>query len=144
MANDIFGYDKSKTMSATSLLPPGSIKVTIGGEIKLAQTVDINYQREISPTYELGSENVYLVTGKSSGTMNVSRLIGSVFENYLPKEPCAVQSITVTKSSKGVCGDGNVSLTMSGMLQSVTFSANAGALTVTDGASYTLISLSKS
>lgn len=144
MANDIFGYDKSTTTTNTPLLPPGSIKVTIEGEIKLAQTVDINYQREISPTYELGSENVYLVAGKSSGTMNISRLIGSAFENYLPKDPCAVQSITVTKSSNSKCGKGDVTLKMSGMLQSVTFGANAGALTVTDGASYTLISLSKS
>lgn len=140
MANDIFGYNKD-AVSSVGLIPPGAVTLTINGKINLAQSVEINYQREITPVYELGSENVYLVAGKSSGTLNVARMIGEALVQFKPSSPCATENITITKGDS-TCGTGNLQLSMTGMIRSVRFSAQAGQVTVTDGADYLLSSLS--
>lgn len=141
MAKDIFGYNR-ESFGSEKILPPGAIKVSVGGAINLVQSVSVTYQREVSPTYELGSEDVYLVAGKSNGTVEVSRLIGDALEPYLPGSACELQDITITKGT-ATCGDGEVNLVMRGMVQRLTFSAQAGDLTVTDGATFTISSLSK-
>lgn len=140
MAKDIFGYNKNKETS-TGLLPPGAIILTIDGtRVNLAQEVRITYGRDVTPVYELGSEDVHLVSGKASGTCNVQRMIGDALKGYLPNSPCDIQNISVTKGS-AVCGSGSVSLHMQGMLKSVGFTATAGQLTVTDSAEFTISSL---
>lgn len=142
MATDIFGYNKDN-VSTTALLPPGAILVSIdGSKIALAQSVNVMYRRETQPVYELGSENVYLVSGKSSGTVEVQRMIGDAFDSYVSGDPCGMQDINITKGS-ATCGDGDVSLSMKGMCTQIGFRADAGGLTVTDSASFTIVTLSK-
>lgn len=141
MATDIYGYNKNK-LEDDSILPPGAIKVTVNDALNLVQSVEVTYQREVQPQYELGSENVYLVAGKSNGTVNIDRLIGDALDPYLPGSACELQDINIEKGEAS-CGTGSASLSMKGMLQSVKMSARASDLTVTDGATFVISSLSK-
>lgn len=142
MAKDIFGYNKNKE-SAAGLLPPGAIIVTIDdNQLNLAQEVRVEYARDVTPVYELGSENVYMVAGKSAGTCTISRMIGDAFKGYLPNSPCDIQNISITRGS-AVCGTGSVSLHMQGMIKQVGFVATAGQLTVTDSATFQITSLTE-
>lgn len=55
-----------------------SATVTFGnyGAGFLAQSLRITYAQEVGRVYELGSNRVYLVSGRSNGTGQIMRLIG--------------------------------------------------------------------
>jgi len=44
----------------------------------LMQSLQWNYQQHISRLYELGSANIYLVAGRTQGTVNMTRVLGPV------------------------------------------------------------------
>ncbi len=72
---DIFGADK-KVHGADKIVMSSGVKVSFDDDVKLAQSVDLQYQRQVQPVYELGSEDIWVSLTPASGTCNMSRVVG--------------------------------------------------------------------
>ncbi len=146
MASDYFGYDKQSfdpgnivgaTMVAVSISSGG------GNNLCLVQSVNVSYQRQVQPTYELGSDSVWLVAGTSSGTCGLSRALGrkgqgstAFWETFKPEDPCKSTNITIAKGD-GACGlDPGRIQCESCLLTSISSAVQVGNLTVTEDAQY--------
>lgn len=135
---DFFGYNKT-TKGPGDIASANAVIVKINNnKVNLAQTVSITYSRTVTPSYELGSDTVYLTAGHSGGSCNIERLIGetSAFEPYRAN-PCALVNITVAKGITS-CAKDIGTITMQGVLQQIGSSVNAGTFTVTDRADYVI------
>lgn len=134
---EYFGYSKN-IKGPDSIGSTSAVLVKIdGSDVKLAQSVSIEYSRNISPQFELGSEDIYYTIAPASGTCTIERLVGegSALQPFKPKDPCKAQTITIA-SGNPTCGSQIGTITMKGMCQSVKFNATVGQFTVTDGATY--------
>lgn len=143
---DFFGYNKT-AKGMENITSPSMVAVSIGGSggaLSLAQQCDVTYQREIAPVYELGSDSVWMTGGKSSGSCNISRAIGSAgggagtkFLNpFKPADPCKTTQITISKGA-GTCGAEPGNLTCKGcLLQQIQVQVQVGQLFVTDSATF--------
>lgn len=136
---DVFGYDKTvkgpgEIVSASAVM----VKLGDSGKVNLAQAVTIDYQRTVTPNYELGSETVFLTAGHSAGTCRIERLVGETkaLEPYVTSNSCDPTTITVAKSGDLKCSKDIGTLTMKGLPSSVSVAVQAGQFTVTDSATY--------
>ena len=77
MAKDFFGYTKDAKGPGNVVSPTMVILSIDGKKLRLAQSASVSYQRQVEPTYEIGSDSVWMVAGKSSGTCEVQRAIGN-------------------------------------------------------------------
>lgn len=134
---EYFGYTKN-IKGPDSIGTTAAVLVKIdGGDVKLAQSVTVEYQRAINPQFELGSEDIYYTIAPASGTCSIERIVGmgKALDCFKPKDPCKLQSITIA-SGNPTCGAQIGTISMRGICQSVKFSASVGQFTVTDGATY--------
>jgi len=80
-------------------------KVKFGGlsADHLVQSIQYQYQQQISMLYELGSPNVYFNGGRSQGTANMSKMLIAKSNNddflRLYNDVCAPNDIVVTQAS---------------------------------------------
>lgn len=72
---DIFGAEKN-AHSAEEIVMSSGVLVSIGGPVHLAQQVNLQYQRQIQPIYELGSEDIWVSITPASGTCTINRAVG--------------------------------------------------------------------
>ena len=142
---DVFGYTKV-AKGPGNIVSPSMVMVMIDGErVYLAQTCSMTYQRSVTPTYELGSDSVWMTAGHSSGPWSVSRAGGNeaMVEPYLPDNACSTQTITVGKGD-GQCGMDPGTLTATGcILETVGVNLSIGTQVVTDQASWKVGNLSR-
>lgn len=139
---EYFGYTKEvKGPEHVGVTSAVLVKVD-GGDVKLAQSCNIKYGRQVTPHFELGSDNVYLTVGSASGTVDISRIIGvtKALEPYKGQNPCKKQTISVARGSSQ-CGLDIGTITMEGLLTEVGVNIDVGQFTVTDNAQYTIGSL---
>jgi hypothetical protein len=137
MSKDIFGYTKV-AKGIENIASPSLVAVSVNGKINLAQSCTINYQRELQPVFELGSENIWMTGGKSQGDCNIERAVGegAVWGQFSNGDPCTAQTIVVSKGSVS-CGEWNGTVRCTGcLLQNVSVSAQVGSLVVTESAKY--------
>jgi hypothetical protein len=141
---DYFGYNKT-AKGPGNIVSTSMVLVAIGGKsVKLAQQVTINYQRQITPQYEIGSDSVYMVAGQSGGTWDITRAVGEsgLLKPYKPGDACAITNLAMSKGS-GICGMDPGFITATGcILQSVGVQANVGSTIVTDNARWFVGALS--
>lgn len=142
---DVFGYTKV-AKGPGNIVSPSMVMVMIDGErVYLAQECRMAYQRSVTPTYELGSDSVWMTAGHSSGTCSITRAVGNeaLIEPYLPGDACSTQTITVGKGD-GQCGMDPGTLTATGcILQSVGATLSVGTQVVTDQGSWNIGNLSR-
>lgn len=155
MASDYFGQDKQ-------VYDPGNIvgynMVTVylknneNSNLCLAQDVGVQYGRNVTPQYELGSDSVWLVAGSASGSCTITRALGrkgsegtgAFWSAFKPDDACTGTTITLTKGS-GACGLDPGRLVMSNsMLQSMSSSISVGNLVITEQATYVVGKVSTS
>ena len=141
---DYFGYNKT-AKGPGNIVSTSMVLVAIGGRsVKLAQQVTINYQRQVTPQYEVGSDSVYMVAGQSGGTWNITRAVGDtgLLKPYKPGNACDTTTLAMSKGN-GVCGMDPGMITGTGcILQSVGVQASVGSTIVTDNAQWMVGSLS--
>jgi hypothetical protein len=147
MASDYFGYDK-QSFDPGNIVGATMVAVSIdnggGGNLCLVQSASVQYNRNVQPTYELGSDSVWLVAGTSSGDVSISRALGrkgsgstAFWETFKPQDPCKSTTITIAKGD-GACGlDPGRIMCESCLLTSMSSSVQVGSLTVTEDARYT-------
>ena len=141
---DYFGYNKT-AKGPGNVVSSSMVLMSIGGtSVKLAQSVTVDYSRNITPAFEVGSDSVYMVAGQSTGTWTVQRAVGdsAILKPYKPGNACETTSLAMSKGS-GSCGMDPGMLTATGcILRSVGFNAAVGSTIVTDSASWQIGSLS--
>lgn len=141
---DYFGYNKT-AKGPGNIVSTSMVLVAIGSNtVKLAQQVTIQYLRNITPQYEVGSDSVYMVAGQSSGSWAITRAVGEskLLKPYKPGDACATTTLTMSKGN-GICGMDPGMITGSGaILQQVGVQASVGSTIVTDNASWMIGSLS--
>lgn len=152
MAKDFFGYTKD-AKGPGNVVSPTMVILSIDGEkLRLAQSVTLSYQRQVEPTYEIGSDSVWMVAGKSSGTCEVSRSIGNadngvtggLFKPFQPSDPCKTQTLMIMRGD-GQCGMDPGTIYCGGcLLTNVSAQIQVGALVVTDSATYNVGTVSLS
>lgn len=82
MPADIFGRESSTfggafaADAATMTFAGGAAGATAAGSGTLVQTVNVNYQQQIQKLYEVGSNQIYHVGGRTQGTGSIARIIG--------------------------------------------------------------------
>lgn len=66
----------------------------------LVQSIDINYARQISRIWELGSEDTYYIVGRTEGQAGLSQIVGSQERDILDElaDACAAKSKVLTLS----------------------------------------------
>lgn len=151
MARDYYGYVKDAKGPGNVVSPTMVVVAIDGDKLRLAQSATVNYRREVQPTYELGSDSVWMVAGKTSGSCELSRAIGNadsssgqMLQPYRPDSACDTQTIMITKGD-GHCGMDPGTIYCGGcLLSNVGVTVNVGSLTLTDSASYTVGSVSLS
>jgi hypothetical protein len=141
---DYFGYNKT-AKGPGNMVSTSMVLVAIGGKsVKLAQQVTINYQRQITPQYEVGSDSVYMVAGQSGGTWQITRAVGEtgLLKPYKPGDACSTTTLAMSKGN-GICGMDPGLITGTGcILQSVGVNAAVGSTIVTDNATWMVGALS--
>lgn len=77
MSLDIYGYNKT-TKSGNELMTSDVATISFGnGERKLMQSVTADYRNDVQETYEIGSADIYLQAGNSSGSISADRVVGT-------------------------------------------------------------------
>lgn len=72
------GAFKASSLDVTLTLPGGGGPKSLVG--LMFQNMAMQYQRNLSEFYEIGSENVYRVEGRGSGNLSIARLGGPTQE----------------------------------------------------------------
>jgi hypothetical protein len=139
---DFFGYSRKVTAPGTAL-PAEFATLTLGEDsasVLLLQSAQISYAHTVQPFFEIGSADLYWVTGQPMGSAQIGRAVGQ--EGFLQKfgkgTACAkVQSLSLGVKTQGGCVD----ITASGkgvnllncMPESIMISVQAGALQMQEG-----------
>ena len=73
--SDIFGYNRQT--QANQIISSDNAVIDLGaGRIGLVQNYSASYNHQVEPRYEMGSSTLFWVTGKPSGQLQVSKLVG--------------------------------------------------------------------
>lgn len=139
---DFFGYNRKVTAPGTAL-PAEFATLTLGDDaaaILLLQQAQISYAHQVQPFFEIGSADLYWVTGQPSGTAQIGRVVGQ--EGFLQKfgkgQACAqVQSLSLGLKTEGGCitvkSAGKGINLLNCMPEAVTIAVQAGALQMQEG-----------
>lgn len=52
------------------------VLTTNGGQVSLAQNVNVNYNQALQRVFELGSFDIYMASGRTAGTLQIGRILG--------------------------------------------------------------------
>lgn len=156
MAKDIFGYEKdTKTGGVLSFSEVAiSIDDSSGSDkIYLVQSARLQYRRVVTPVMAAGTSTIFLSPQPGTGEFAITRAIGNstktsgsgnVGTKFKEDSHCKINKIKVFKVEGNGCADTpNCNISMDGMLTSYDFQINVAGqgVTVTDGATYTIVSV---
>jgi hypothetical protein len=137
MAEDFLGYDRS--VKAKEILSADFAKLQFGDEkAKLVQSVSGTYGHQIQAMYEAGSSALYWVNGQPSGSLQISRVIGSKGWFYLfngTNVACTLLEPITVKLDGDTCNLSTERDTIKledSILESISFSYGAGDLKITE------------
>lgn len=143
MASEYFGFDKT-VHGPDEITSTAAVLVRIdSGTVKLAQTVTIDYNREIKHNFELGSYDVYFTVAPASGTCTIERLVGdgTVLKPFKPSDPCKPVKLFL-QGIGAQCSAEFGTVSMEGIPSKVGITASVQNFTVTDTATYEIGKLS--
>lgn len=136
MAQDVFGLNKNVYNSRYITRGSGVLISFNSKDVHLAQSCNINYQREVTPIYELGSEDIYAGSSNPAGTAEISKIISShafALELFKLNDGCSAINFEVGGGDS--CGaDFGIIKCPNSMLTSVGIQATAGQASVTENA----------
>jgi len=153
MAEDIF----QAKGSVGGVFKGTLVAMVIGGltaaKGSLVQSVNINYARQVSRIWELGSEDTYFVLGHTQGNAALSKIVGRQDTDVLQAMSDACQAInqviTLTSTGGGIggqCLDDNLdfNLVITGpIMDSIGFGVNANNFLITQDASIQFAALAR-
>lgn len=145
MPTDIFGY--SRDGSALGQVASSEFAaVNIAGKLALVQSVDVSYQQSIDEVKTIGDSNIYWVPGRPSGTVNVTKLVGTggFFEKWGADSCGQINSMSVDLNS-GKCDiNATGSVTLTGcVVESFQMTMNSQNQTISETAQMKVATVSK-
>ena len=128
-----------------------TIALTLGGagiQGALVQNIGINYQRNVSRIWELGSDDTYYVVGHTEGQATLSRIVGRADADLLDElaDVCSAKDRTLNMTGVAdTCeGQGNFAIVMVGpVLTSRNFSISADQFIITSQSALMFSGLNK-
>lgn len=125
MAKDIFGYEATHGGSFKKS-SKGGFAFSGAGAIALVQNWNVQYQQNVNPLYEVGSDKVYWTGAHAAGTMTLTRVVSKTHKDIvsLLGTLCSPTSPRIIAAED--CDGGDVSLQLRGcIVQSVSWSGQA-------------------
>ncbi len=143
MATDFFGYNR-KIGSSNELASSEYATLSVNGKVNLCQSVDVQYQQDTKPIYEVGNPSVYFVTGHAQGSIRFGRIAGSgSFWANLKNSNCGQISKVSINSDGGGCYGAGGKLNFDGaIIRSVSLTINTGAIEIAEQADLIVASMS--
>lgn len=153
---DIFGYSNKVASEGKVVSSPMVMVAITGGKndsspyLALVQQVNVQYARQMTPVYEIGSDAIMFNASGATGSVSIQRAVGENFGTgkhgtllspFLPSDPCSMQTIVIKKGTGTNCATDPGTVTATGMVQSVGITIPVGGALLTDNASYQIASL---
>jgi len=121
MAADIFNREQ---LNVGGVFASDKAVMTISGGTSLGkgalvQSVNVTYQQQIQQLYELGSNNVYPIVGRASGTIEVQKIVSDKSFDKALFDACQGGATVQFAGLNGVCaGDvgGSINVTCKGVI----------------------------
>lgn len=134
MSQDILGYERT-AHAPGSVLTGDYALVTLGGAVALVQQTNVNYTQQVEPIYEIGTPDLYWVTGQAMGQMTANAAVGSggFFSSFKGGSCGSIESAGISLHGKGNCGgnglakSGSAIHVQSAVVQSLGATVQAGA-----------------
>lgn len=138
---DVFGYEKAAKVGG--LASPSNVGVFIGntGALALAQSVRLQYGRQVRAVTTLGSDSVWMQPGPASGTLDVTRIVGEegAFAGYQDVGPCETTTISIAGTGTSNCGGKFGTVTCTGcMFTTVGLNISVQDMMIMDNATWTV------
>lgn len=142
---DLFGY--SRTGNAIGQVASAEYaSVNVGGKLALVQDVNVTYQQQIDEVKAVGDSNVYWIPGRPSGSINVTKLVGTggFFSGWTAGQCGEISSLSVnlTGGQCGFSGSGNLSFS-GAVAESFSLTMNAQNHTVSESAQIKVATISR-
>lgn len=146
---DIFGYENN-TRNNGQVASANFASFTLGSGPSISgsaliQSVSVKYGQAVEEVAQVGSPQVYWLPGRPSGSIEVSRLVGSGgFLSGWSAECGTIDTMRIT-SGAGKCGfaaGGTLSFS-GGIIEQVTINLGSDKQTIAEGVSIKIASLSK-
>jgi len=141
---DIFGHNRT-ARSAGEIASSEFAAISVGGQNALVQNFQANYTQQVDQIFEVGDTNIHFVPGRASGTINVTKLVGSGgFFSIWRGNTCGRITPVSVRVDGGKCGfTGSARLNFDGgIIQSFSLSMNAQQLQIAESASILVASMS--
>jgi hypothetical protein len=127
----------------------GSVSSTLVGA--LVQSIALNYSREITRVWELGSLNQYYIQGHTQGQGQLQQIVGpqgvvSAMVSTM-SDICAASGLVMSLSAANEACTGNAGLTVTltaPIVTNVSMGAQAQNMVVDSGMTFTFVSMSQS
>jgi len=123
MATDIFNREQ---LTVGGVFASDKAVMTISGgnslgKGALVQDVNVTYNQPITQLYELGSNNVYPLAGRASGTVTVQKIVSDKSFDKALFDACENGATVVFSGLNGTCGNGgggsgNINVTCRGVI----------------------------
>lgn len=137
MSNDIYGYDNN-VKSAGAIASADYCHITIGTRVALAQNLQGTHNQEIEKVTQLGDTQIYWLPGRPAGSLSATKLVGAsgFFEGWRGHDCGKITNLAVSVDGGrcGFNGSGNITFSQ-GIVQSFSFSLNAGQSTIAESIS---------
>lgn len=141
---DVFGYDQTVNTSG-SIASSQYAAVTTGSKQMLVQSVNVTYGQQVDTVTVVGDTNVYWIPGKPSGTLDISKLVGSggFFDGWKGQTCGKISNLAVNVDGSycNFTGTGSMSFA-NGVITRLTMSLGTDRLTIAQGCSIQVASLS--
>lgn len=141
---DFFGYTRKVTAPGAAL-PAEFATLSLGDDaagVLLLQSAQISYAHTVQPFFEIGSADLYWVTGQPMGSASIGRAVGQ--EGFLQKfgkgTACAkIQSLSLGLKEAGGCVEikaaGKGINLLNCIPEAINITVQAGALQMQEGMS---------
>ncbi len=142
---DLFGYNRSGT-SLGQVASSEFAAVNIGGKLALVQSAEVTYAQQIDEVKAVGDSNIYWLPGRPSGSINVTKLVGSggFFDGFTAGTCGQISGVSVNLSG-GECGfSGAGSLSFTGaVIQQFSLSMSSQNQTISETAQIKVATISR-
>lgn len=134
MATDIFSRDV--TLGGVFSADGSSITFGAFSAGMLAQSIQWQYQQNITRLYEVASSDIYLVAGRTQGQASIARVLGpsalaaSFYTTY--GDVCNAASNTMVFTADAACGSGSSGNTITVTLNGVVITSYGGSVAAQD------------
>jgi hypothetical protein len=135
---DVFGA--TREVGSDVLIGDG-IAFSIDGSLSLVQSGRLTYQQEVKPVYEVGTSDIYVIAGQTSGTLDISKGVHGTGGSLDSTGKCADLTTIQIAAGKGCVNFGGTITAAGAILQRVGLQVQAGATIVTSDSSYALFNV---